>query len=240
MKISDLDLSRIPTHIAAVMDGNGRWAESRKLPRTEGHTAGEQSLMDVLEGADDIGVKWFTVFAFSTENWSRPSEEVKFLLNFNEKILLERRDELNERNVRIRFIGRRNRQVPKRLIRRMEETENLTRENTGLTFTIAFNYGGRAELADAVKRIVDKGMSPERINEKTISRHLYDPTIPDPDLVIRTSGEYRVSNFLLWEIAYSELIFSETLWPDFRREDLFIAVKEYQDRDRRYGGVSET
>ncbi|CAI8401785.1 MAG: Trans,polycis-polyprenyl diphosphate synthase ((2Z,6E)-farnesyl diphosphate specific) [Acidimicrobiales bacterium AG-410-I20] len=240
MKISDLDLSRIPTHIAAVMDGNGRWAESRKLPRTEGHTAGEQSLMDVLEGADDIGVKWFTVFAFSTENWSRPSEEVKFLLNFNEKILLERRDELNERNVRIRFIGRRNRQVPKRLIRRMEETENLTRENTGLTFTIAFNYGGRAEIVDAVKRIVDKGMSPERINEKTISRYLYDPTIPDPDLVIRTSGEYRVSNFLLWEIAYSELIFSETLWPDFRREDLFIAVKEYQDRDRRYGGVSET
>ena len=240
MKISDLDLSRIPTHIAAVMDGNGRWAESRKLPRTEGHTAGEQSLMDVLEGADDIGVKWFTVFAFSTENWSRPSEEVKFLLNFNEKILLERRYELNERNVRIRFIGRRNRQVPKRLIRRMEETENLTKENTGLTFSIAFNYGGRAEIVDAVKRIIDKGMSPERINEKTISRHLYDPTIPDPDLVIRTSGEYRVSNFLLWEIAYSELIFSETLWPDFRREDLFTAVKEYQDRDRRYGGVSET
>jgi|TARA_B100000073_G_scaffold30581_2_gene23267 undecaprenyl diphosphate synthase len=240
VKISDLDLSRIPTHIAAVMDGNGRWAESRKLPRTEGHTAGEQSLMDVLEGADDLGVKWFTVFAFSTENWARPSEEVKFLLNFNEKILLERRDELNERNVRIRFIGRRNRQVPRRLIRRMEETENLTKGNTGLTFTIAFNYGGRAEIVDAVKRIIDKGMSAERINEKTISRHLYDPTIPDPDLVIRTSGEYRVSNFLLWEIAYSELIFSETLWPDFRREDLFTAVKEYQDRDRRYGGVSET
>ena len=165
---------------------------------------------------------------------------MKFLLNFNEKILLERRDELNERNVRIRFIGRRNRQVPRRLIRRMEETENLTKGNTGLTFTIAFNYGGRAEIVDAVKRIIDKGMSAERINEKTISRHLYDPTIPDPDLVIRTSGEYRVSNFLLWEIAYSELIFSETLWPDFRREDLFTAVKEYQDRDRRYGGVSET
>ena len=137
MKISDLDPSRVPTHIAAVMDGNGRWAEKRKLPRTEGHTAGEQSLMDVLEGADDLGVKWFTVFAFSTENWSRPPEEVEFLLNFNEKILLERQDELHERNVRIRFIGRRNRQVPKRLIRRMEEAENLTKKNTGLTFTLS-------------------------------------------------------------------------------------------------------
>ncbi len=240
MKISDLDPSRVPTHIAAVMDGNGRWAEKRKLPRTEGHTAGEQSLMDVLEGADDLGVKWFTVFAFSTENWARPSEEVQFLLNFNEKILLERQDELHERNVRIRFIGRRNRQVPKRLIRRMEEAENLTKKNTGLTFTIAFNYGGRAEIVDAVKQIVDAGMSSTRITEKTINRYLYDSTIPDPDLVIRTSGEYRVSNFLLWEIAYSELVFSEVLWPDFRRENLFTAIKEYQDRDRRYGGVSET
>ena len=181
-----------------------------------------------------------TVFAFSTENWSRPPEEVQFLLNFNEKILLERQDELHERNVRIRFIGRRNRQVPKRLIRRMEEAENLTKKNTGLTFTIAFNYGGRAEIVDAVKQIVDTGMSSTRITEKTINRYLYDSTIPDPDLVIRTSGEYRVSNFLLWEIAYSELVFSEVLWPDFRRENLFTAIKEYQDRDRRYGGVSET
>jgi len=233
-------LTRIPQHIAAVMDGNGRWAELKGLPRTEGHTAGEQSLMDVLEGADELGVKWFTVFAFSTENWRRPPDEVRFLLNFNEQILLERQDELNERNVRIRFVGRRERRVPKRLLKRMDEAEILTRKNTGLTFTIAFNYGGRAELVDAMRRIADAEIPASRITEKTISRYLYDPSMPDPDLMIRTSGEYRISNFLLWELAYSELVFSEVLWPDFRREHLFAAIKEYQDRDRRYGGVTES
>jgi undecaprenyl diphosphate synthase len=234
----DLDPGRIPAHIGAVMDGNGRWAEQRGLPRTDGHTAGEGALMDVLEGADDVGVEWFTVYAFSTENWRRPPEEVRFLLDFNERILLERRDELHERNVRIRFIGRRDRRVPRRLVRRMAETEELTAGNTGLTFTIAFNYGGRAELVDAVRRIVESGITPSRISERTIARNLYDPSMPDPDMVIRTSGEYRVSNFLLWELAYSELVFSETLWPDFRREHLYAAIKEYQDRDRRFGGVA--
>ena len=236
MNLKDIDLN----HIAIIMDGNGRWATNQGLDRTAGHAAGEFSLSRSIDWSLDNNLEWLTVFAFSTENWSRPPEEVQFLLNFNEKILLERQDELHERNVRIRFIGRRNRQVPKRLIRRMEEAENLTKKNTGLTFTIAFNYGGRAEIVDAVKQIVDTGMSSARITEKTINRYLYDSTIPNPDLVIRTSGEYRVSNFLLWEIAYSELVFSEVLWPDFRRENLFTAIKEYQDRDRRYGGVSET
>ncbi|MBS1265110.1 MAG: di-trans,poly-cis-decaprenylcistransferase [Acidimicrobiaceae bacterium] len=234
---SDLDPRRIPVHIACVMDGNGRWAEQRGLPRTEGHTAGEQSLFDVLEGANDLGVGWFTVYAFSTENWRRPADEVQFLLRFNEQILINRRDEMHERNMRIRFIGRRDRRVPRRLVRLMDDAEEMTRGNSGLTFTVAFNYGGRAELVDAVQRLVDSGVS--RVTEKAIARNLSDAEMPDPDLVIRTSGEYRISNFLLWEIAYSELVFSETLWPDFRREHLYSAIKEYQDRNRRFGGVGE-
>ena len=233
---TDLDPNRIPRHIACVMDGNGRWAQERGLPRTEGHEAGEEALFDVVEGAIEAGLEWLTVYAFSTENWRRPPEEVRFLLDFNEQIILKRRDQLHERNVRIRFIGRRDRRVPRRVIRRMEEAEVLTRANTGLTFTVAFNYGGRAELVDAVQRIVDSGL--RRVSERTVARHLYDPDMPDPDLVIRTSGERRVSNFLLWELAYSELIFSDILWPDFRREDLFTAIKEYQDRERRYGGLA--
>ena len=218
------------------MDGNGRWAQERDLPRTQGHEAGEEALFDVLEGAIETGLKWFTVYAFSTENWRRPPEEVKFLLDFNEQIILKRRDQLHERNVQIRFIGRRDGRVPRRIIRRMEEAEALTRTNTGLTFTVAFNYGGRAELVDAVQQIVNSGL--KRVSERTISGHLYDPGMPDPDLVIRTSGEHRVSNFLLWELAYSELVFSEVLWPDFRRENLYAAIKEYQDRERRYGGLT--
>jgi len=218
------------------MDGNGRWAEQRGLPRTDGHMAGEQALFEVLDGADELGVDWFTVYAFSTENWRRPVDEVQFLLRFNEEILLGRQKELHERNIQIRFIGRRDRRVPRRLVRRMDEAAALTRGNTGLTFTIAFNYGGRAELVDAVQRIVDGGT--KRVTERTIARHLYDPEMPDPDLVIRTSGEYRISNFLLWELAYSELVFTDALWPDFRREHLYAAIKEFQDRDRRYGGVA--
>ena len=218
------------------MDGNGRWAEQRGLPRTDGHMAGEQALFEVLDGADELGVDWFTVYAFSTENWRRPVDEVQFLLRFNEEILLGRQKELHERNIQIRFIGRRDRRVPRRLVRRMDDAAALTRGNTGLTFTIAFNYGGRAELVDAVQRIVDGGT--KRVTERTIARHLYDPEMPDPDLVIRTSGEYRISNFLLWELAYSELVFTDALWPDFRREHLYAAIKEFQDRDRRYGGVA--
>jgi len=177
------------------------------------------------------------VYAFSTENWRRPAEEVQFLLGFNEQILVNRRDEMHERNMRVRFIGRRDRRTPRRLVRLMDEAEELTRDNSGLTFTVAFNYGGRAELVDAFQQLVDSGV--KRVTEKAIARNLYDPEMPSPDLVIRTSGEYRVSNFLLWQIAYSELVFSETLWPDFRREHLYSAIKEFQDRDRRFGGVGE-
>ena len=238
MDVPGIDPSRIPQHIAAVMDGNGRWAQRQGKKRTEGHAAGEEALFDTVEGALDLGVKWFTVYAFSTENWRRPREEVKYLMGFNESLLMRRRDELNDRDVRIRFIGRRDWRVPKRLLRRMDEALELTADNTTLTLNIAFNYGGRAEIVDAVKQLVADGVKPERIDERAIARRLYDPDMPDPDLMIRTSGEYRLSNFLLWEGAYSELVFTDVLWPDFRRENLYEAVREFQARDRRFGGLS--
>lgn len=219
------------------MDGNGRWAKKRGLKRTDGHAAGEEALFDVVDGALELGIKWLTVYAFSTENWNRPVEEVRFLMNFNEGILLRHRDDLHQKGVRIRFMGRRDWHVPKRVIRRQDETTQLTRRNRNLTLTIAFNYGGRAEIIDAIKALVAEGISPNQVTEKALRRHFYDPEMPDPDLVIRTSGEYRVSNFLLWELAYSELVFTEVLWPDFRREHLVEAVREYQRRDRRFGAI---
>ena len=234
-----IDLQRVPTHIAAVMDGNGRWAQRRGKKRTEGHAAGEEALLDATYGCLDIGVQWFTLYAFSTENWRRPKDEVRYLMNFNESLLVRRRDELHDQDVRMRFIGRRSWRVPKRIQRRMDESIELTQHNTRMTLTIAFDYGGRAELVDAVRRIVDEGIPADKIDEKTIARHLYDPEMPDPDLMIRTSGEHRISNYLLWQLAYSELTFPEVLWPDFRREHLFAAVREYQDRQRRFGGLDE-
>lgn len=235
--IPGIDPNRIPTHIACVMDGNGRWAQQRGLPRTEGHAAGEEALFDAVEGALELGVRWLTVYAFSTENWKRPRDEVRYLMGFNEGILVRRRDEMNERGVRMRFIGRRDWRVPKRLMRHMDESIALTRDNRRMTFTIAFNYGGRAEIVDAVRALVREGVPADKIDERAIARRLYDPEMPEPDLMVRTSGEYRTSNFLLWEMAYSELVFTDVLWPDFRREHLFDAVREYQARDRRFGGI---
>jgi len=236
---SDIDPSRIPTHVACVMDGNGRWATRRGLKRTEGHAAGEVALFDTVEGALELGIEWLTVYAFSTENWKRPVDEVRFLMGFNERLLLTRRDELHGKGVRVRFIGRRDWRVPKRVQRRIDETEAMTAGNRRMTLTFAFNYGGRAEIVDAVRALVAEGVSPDKVTERAIRRHLYAPDMPDPDLVVRTSGEHRISNFLLWELAYSELIFTETLWPDFRREHLFDAVREFQRRERRFGGVEE-
>ncbi|MGZ4684015.1 MAG: polyprenyl diphosphate synthase [Acidimicrobiales bacterium] len=238
--MADLDPNRIPRHVAGVMDGNGRWATSRGLKRAEGHAAGEEALFDTVEGALELGIKWLTVYAFSTENWKRPTDEVRYLMGFNESILTRRRDEMNERGVRMRFAGRRDWRVPKRLIRHQDASVELTKRNRTMTFTIAFNYGGRAEIVDAVRALVEEGTPADKIDEKAIRRHLYDPEMPDPDLMIRTSGEYRISNFLLWEIAYSELVFTDVLWPDFRREHLFDAVREYQARERRFGGVDES
>jgi undecaprenyl diphosphate synthase len=239
VELTELDARRIPVHVAIVMDGNGRWAQRRGLPRTDGHAAGEEALMDTIWGALDAGIRWLTVYAFSTENWKRPVDEVRYLMNFNERLLLTRRDELHAKNVKMQFLGRRDWRVPKRILRRIDETLELTRDNTAMTVSMAFNYGGRAELVDAVRAIVAEGTPAGKIDERTIRRHLYDPTMPDPELVIRTSGEYRTSNFLLWEMAYSELVFTDVLWPDFRRSDLYAAVDEFQRRDRRFGGLSD-
>jgi len=234
---SKLDLTRVPVHVACVMDGNGRWASARGLPRTEGHAAGEEALLDVVNGALEIGVRWITLYAFSTENWRRPADEVRYLMGFNESLLMRRRDELNEKGVRIRFAGRRDWRVPRRVLKRMDESIELTKGNDRMTMTMAFNYGGRAEIVDAVRALVAEGVAPNKVDEKAIRRHLYFPDMPDPDLVIRTSGETRISNFLLWEIAYSELVFPEVLWPDMRRRHLYEAVIEFQQRVRRFGDV---
>ncbi|MPY96232.1 MAG: di-trans,poly-cis-decaprenylcistransferase [Acidimicrobiia bacterium] len=220
------------------MDGNGRWAKARGLARTDGHTEGERALFDTVHGALEMGITWLTVYAFSTENWNRPVEEVRFLMNFNRTLMRRRRDELDEMGVRVRFIGRRDWRLPRGVLRSMEDGMERTRANRNLTLTFAFNYGGRAEIVDAVRALVEAGTPAGKITEKAIRRHLYAPDMPDPDLVIRTSGEYRISNFLLWELAYSELVFTPVLWPDFRREHLVEAVREFQSRDRRFGGVA--
>jgi undecaprenyl diphosphate synthase len=236
-----LDRSRLPQHVAIVMDGNGRWAQRRGLKRTDGHAAGEEALFDTVEGGLEIGLRWLTVFAFSTENWRRPLDEVRFLMRFNESLLLRRRDDLDERGVRVRFIGRRTGRVPKRVLRHIEDTEELTRANRRMTLTFAFNYGGRAEIVDAARGIAADvragSLSPDRIDERVVARHLYAPDMPDPDLLVRTSGEYRLSNYLLWQLAYAELVFTDVLWPDFRRRDLFEAIAEYQRRERRFGAI---
>ncbi len=241
--IPEIDASHIPKHVAIVMDGNGRWAKRRGLKRTEGHAAGEEALFDAVEGALEVGLPWMTVYAFSTENWRRPIDEVRFLMRFNESLLLRRRDDLNERGVRVRFIGRRTGRVPRRVVRHIEDTEALTAHNRRMTLTFAFNYGGRAELVDATRAIAAEvaagRIKPEKIDERTISRHLYASDMPDPDLVVRTSGEFRISNYLLWEAAYSEFVFTDVLWPDFRREHLFEAIREFQQRERRFGEIQE-
>jgi undecaprenyl diphosphate synthase len=221
------------------MDGNGRWALQRGLARTEGHAAGERALLEVIDGALELGIEWLTVYAFSTENWRRPPDEVRFLMHFNRGILERHRDELHAKGVRIRFAGRRDWRVPRRLLRDMDAAMELTRANRRMTLTICFNYGGRAEIVDAVRRLVADGVDPDKVDERAIGARLYYPDMPDPDLVVRTSGEYRISNFLLWELAYSELVFSDVLWPDFTREHLYAAVAEFRHRERRYGGIDQ-
>lgn len=236
--LEGIDVSRVPRHIGCVMDGNGRWARQRGLPRTAGHEAAEVAVVEAVDGALELGVPWLTLFAFSTENWRRPPDEVRFLMHYNETILSRRRDELAAKGVRIRFAGRRDWRVPRRVLRNMDEAARLTEHNRRMTLTFAFNYGGRAEIVDAVRSIVAQGVPASRIDERMIHSRLYHPDTPDPDLVVRTSGEHRISNFLLWEIAYSELVFTDVLWPDFRKADLYAAVREYQHRARRYGGLS--
>jgi undecaprenyl diphosphate synthase len=235
----DVDRDRVPGHVAVIMDGNGRWANQRGLPRNAGHEAGEAALFDTVEGALELGIGDLTVYAFSTENWKRPPSEVRFLLGFNESLLVCRADELHERRVRVRFIGRRTRPVPKRLVDLMESTEALTADDDRLTLRIAFNYGGRNELADAAKAAAEDLAAGriKRIDARAIEARLYDPQMPPVDLLVRTSGEQRLSNFLPWQAAYAELVFTETLWPDFDRHELARCVAAFQARDRRFGGA---
>ncbi len=238
MKPPVIPRDRLPRHVALVMDGNGRWAKQRGLPRTKGHEAGERALFDCVQGAIEIGVPWLSAYAFSTENWKRSPEEVRFLMGFNESVLIRRRDEMHAMGVRVRWAGRPGRLWP-RVVRRLEEAEELTRNNRVLTLTMCVNYGGRAELTDAVRAIARSAaagrLDPERISERTLARHLDEPDMPDVDLFIRTSGEQRISNFLLWQSAYAELAFVATLWPDFDRRQLWRLVEDYAARERRFG-----
>jgi undecaprenyl diphosphate synthase len=230
---------QVPVHVAIVMDGNGRWANARGLTRVEGHRAGEAALMDVIEGAIEAGVKYLTVFAFSTENWKRSPEEVKFLMNYNREVLRRRRDELNGWNVRIRWAGRRPKLWPT-VIDELLTAEKLTSKNKGLTFTMAVNYGSRIEIVDAINQIVEESKSGKikgSVTEKTVQRYLLTKDLPDVDLFIRSSGEKRISNFLLWQSAYAEFVFLDVLWPDFSRKHLFEAIEQYAKRNRRFGGA---
>ncbi len=232
---------RVPGHVAIIMDGNGRWANARGLRRNAGHEAGEEALFRSVEGALALGVRDLTVYAFSTENWRRSPEEVRFLLEFNRSLLLRRVDELIDRDVRVRFIGRRARPVPGRLIALMERTEERTAHCSRMTLRIAFNYGSRSELVDAARRAAEDVASGalRRIDARSLAARLDDPAMPDVDLLIRTSGEQRVSNFLLWQAAYAELVFTDVLWPDFDEAELARCVAVYAARDRRFGGAQD-
>ncbi|MFA7323234.1 MAG: isoprenyl transferase [Candidatus Nanopelagicales bacterium] len=230
----------IPKHVAIVMDGNGRWAKERGLPRTAGHERGEAALLDCVHGALELGIGSISAYAFSTENWKRSPEEVRFLMGFNRDVIRRRRDEMNEMGVRIRWAGRRPK-LWRSVIKELEEAEALTARNKKLTLTMCVNYGGRAEIADAaaaMARDVQAGrLSPERIDERMFHRYLDEPDMPDVDLFIRSSGEQRTSNFLLWQSAYAEMVFLDTLWPDFDRRHLWHACEIFASRDRRYGGA---
>jgi undecaprenyl diphosphate synthase len=236
----EISLDQVPGHVAIIMDGNGRWAKSRGLPRTAGHEQGEHSLFDVVEGAIEIGVKAISAYAFSTENWSRSPDEVRFLMGFNRDVIRRRRDEMHALGVRVRWAGR----TPKlwrSVIKELQVAEEMTRDNDVLTLTMCVNYGGRAELADAARSIGEEvaagRLNPARIDERMFARHLYLPDLADADLVWRTSGEQRLSNFMLWQAAYSEMVFSDVLWPDIDRRHLWAAVETYAQRNRRYGSA---
>lgn len=238
-----IPIDLVPRHVAVVMDGNGRWAKARGLPRTEGHKAGEAALFDLVEGAIEVGVKYVSAYAFSTENWKRSPDEVRFLMGFNRDVIRRRRDEMNAMGVRVRWAGRR-RRLWKSVIDELEEAERLTASNKVLTLTMCVNYGGRAEIADAAASIawaVSEGrLDPTRVDERTVARFLDEPDLPDVDLFIRSSGEQRISNFMLWQSAYAELIFLDELWPDVDRRHLWKAIELYAARDRRYGGADPT
>ena len=239
--LEGIDLSKLPRHVAIVMDGNGRWAKQRGLPRTDGHRAGEDAVARAVDASLELGIPDLTLYAFSTENWRRPPSEVRFLLNDTQRFVERRRDEFHAKGVRMRWIGRREPKIPKSVLDQIDESIAMTKDNTKMTLTVAFNYGSRAELVDAAREIATDAVAgkldPGRINDRLVGRYLYDPELPDVDLFVRTSGEKRISNYLLWQSAYAELVFLDVLWPDFGREHFFDAVRTYQERGRRFGAV---
>jgi undecaprenyl diphosphate synthase len=244
LDLSRVDMDRVPAHIGLILDGNGRWANQRGLPRTAGHLAGEAALFDTVEGALQLGVSWITAFTFSTENWNRSDEEVEFLMWFNEDLLTRRRDDLDKQGVRMLFAGAMDDpRIPDRNRIHMAQAEELTAKNSNLNLVFAFNYGSRREIVDASRQLARDALAgtidPEEIDESDLSGRLYLSDMPDVDLVIRSSGEHRLSNFLLWQSAYAEFYFPGILWPDFDRHALVDAVVEYQARERRFGGAED-
>jgi undecaprenyl diphosphate synthase len=244
LDLSGLDLDRIPRHVGLILDGNGRWANARGLPRTAGHAAGEAALFDTVEGALEIGIEWLTAYTFSTENWARSEDEVEFLMWFNEDLLTRRRDDLHTQGVRMLFAGdMADPRIPDRNRKHMAEAAEMTAANRDLNLVFAFNYGSRREIVEAARALATKAAAGEiesaDIDEAALSGSLYIPDMPDVDLIIRSSGEHRLSNFLLWQAAYAEFSFPGILWPDFDRHGLLEAVLDYQRRDRRFGGAED-
>jgi len=229
------ELKELPAHIGIIMDGNGRWAEKRKLPRIFGHKEGIKAVRKIVKTAKKFNIKYLTLYAFSTENWKRPKEEVSFLFSLIEKKLRKEGENLNRNNVKVEFSGRRQ-QLPEKLVEIMDYVQNLTKNNNGLTLIFAINYGGRQEILDAIEKIIKKTNIKE-IKEENFRNFLYLPDVPDVDLIIRTAGEKRLSNFLLWQSAYSEFYFTNVLWPDFGKDDFYKALVSYQKRKRKFGGL---
>lgn len=241
--LAKIDRDRLPKHVAVIMDGNGRWAKRRHLPRIAGHRAGIRAVREVVEACARLRIPYVTLYAFSVENWKRPHTEVKLLMRLLREYLKKELDELNQQNIRLGVIGRIN-ELPKPVQCDLENTIAATRSNTGLRLTLALNYGARAEMVDAVRALAERlrsngnaPLDPREIDEACLSQFLYTHDLPDPDLLIRTSGELRVSNFLLWQIAYAEIWVTDTLWPDFRRKDLYQAIIDFGRRERRFGGL---
>ena len=225
-----------PRHIGIILDGNGRWAKKRHMPRTYGHKKGSERVFDIVRYSNELGIKYLTLYAFSTENWKRPKDEVSFLMNLISVFINDKLDEIHSQNCKLKILGDTS-ILPKSAIESIERASKKTENNTGLNLNIAINYGGRNEIVKAVKEIIQEGIDPSNIDEDTISNHLYTKGMPDPDLIIRTGGEIRISNFLIYQLAYSEFYFTQVLWPDFDREQLDLAIENYKGRFRRFGGL---
>ena len=236
--LAQIDLARLPRHVAVIMDGNGRWAKKRFMPRIAGHRAGVEAVRAAVDTGARLGLEVLTLYAFSVENWKRPAYEIEALMTFLKEYLRKEIDSLDRNNIRFQTIGRTH-ELDESVQFELRSALHQTTKNTGMILNVALNYGGRVEIIDAVRTLVAKGKTAEEITEAEISRHLYTKDLPDPDLMIRTSGEMRISNFLLWQLAYSEIYITDVLWPDFRRPHFFEAIIDYQRRERRYGGLIE-